>query len=69
MVSYELILSIFKNIPLKDINLFFLQTIIYFTFPVVLIAIENLLPILLEIYKNKKDFKNNEANFRKKNIK
>jgi hypothetical protein len=62
LIVYELIY--YKDI--KQINDFFLKTIIYFTFPVVLIPVKELLPILLEIYKNYNSKENLDETNRKK---
>lgn len=67
LIVYELIY--YKDI--KQINDFFLKVIIYFTFPVVLIPVKELLPILSDIYKNYNSKENsNEVNRKKsRNIK
>lgn len=61
------IIELFIYKDFKSINDFVLKTIIYFTFPVLLIPIKDILPILVDLFNKYKEEKNEID--RKKNYK
>jgi hypothetical protein len=67
LICYEVIFSSINGDEFDGINTFFLNTIIYYTFPVVLLAIEKVLPLILKIYNNNRIINNDDHRYRNKN--